>query len=138
VWEGSPYPPVVRQEFSSLDQIERSLKTESRSLDRLEEAYERAKLNSVDGATSATIISNWDTHVQNSYKKPKNAMTLEKLLAKISYNLDQCAAKVDAVPSKKHKDLKSRKKVLSNEIVKLMARADTYLELFKEAQRQQQ
>ena len=100
-------------------------------MDRLEEAYERAKLDSVDGSSNVTLVGLWETHVINSYKKPKNSMSLEKLLAKVSYNLDKYAAQVDAVPSKKHKDLKPRKKDISNQIVQLMQRADVYLELYK-------
>ena len=100
-------------------------------MDRLEEAYERAKLDSVDGSSNVTLVGLWDIHVINSYKKPKNSMSLEKLLAKVSYNLDKYAAQVDAVPSKKHKDLKPRKKDISNQIVQLMQRADVYLELYK-------
>lgn len=131
LWEGDPYPPAVRKEFLALDQVQAALRTEGRSLDRLEEAYERAKLDSIDGSSNTTLVGLWDTSVIRSYKKAKNAMTLEKLLAKVSYNLDKYAAQVDAVPSKKHSNLKPRKKDLSNQIVQLMQRADVYLELYK-------
>ena len=134
IWEGDPYPPNVREEFHALDQVETSLRKEERSLDRLEEAYERAKLDSVDGSSEALIVTLWDTNLLNSYKKKKNAMTLEKLLAKVSYNLDQYAAKIDSVPSKKHRDLKPRKKEISNQIVQLMQRADVYVARYKGGQ----
>ena len=55
---------------------------------------------------------------------------LEKDLAKLSYDLDKSAAKVDAVLSK-HPDVKSKKKLLSSEIVRLMSSADEFLSLYQ-------
>ena len=119
IWEGDPYPPNVRGEFHALDQVEDDLQKETRVLDRLEEAYQRALLDSVDGAEENTLVELWNNNL------PKR--NLDKLMARVSYNLDQLAAKVDAVPSQKHVDLKARKKQLSTKIVGVMQRADVYV-----------
>ena len=128
IWEGSPYPPELRNEFQSLDDVETSIEKEDRILDRLEEAFERARLNSVDGSSQATLVEEWNSNL------PKR--NLEKLVGRVSYNLDLYAAKIDAVPSKKHPVLKTRKKQLSNQIVILMQRADIYVGCYQKGQSQ--
>lgn len=129
IWEGSPYPPQVRTEFETLQEVETSIAKEDQVLDRLEEAYQRALLESVDGSSEATIVEVWNATL------PKQ--NLEKLIGRVSYNLDLFAAKVDAVPSKQTPALKARKKQLSNQIVKLMQRADIFVTFYQEGQKQQ-
>jgi hypothetical protein len=126
IWEGSPYPPQVREEFRTLDDVEDSLEAEARILDRLEEAYERAQLDSIEGASDATLLELWNINL------PKR--NLEKLISRLSYNLDLYASKVDAVPSSKQSDLKIRKKNLSSRIVELMKRADVYVAHYQAGQ----
>lgn len=127
IWEGDPYPPQVRNDFHALDDAEKSIQKEARILDRLEEAFQRAKLDSVDGSSESTIVELWNKNLLQNNSNNKHNKNLEKTLAGVSYNLDQYAAQVDAVPSKHHPDLKSRKKLLSNQIVQLMQRADVYM-----------
>jgi hypothetical protein len=126
IWEGSPYPPQVREEFCTLDDVEDSLEAEARILDRLEEAYERAQLDSIDGASDATLLELWNINL------PKR--NLEKLITRVNYNLDLYASKVDAVPSSKQSDLKIRKKKLSSRVVELMKRADVYVAHYQAGQ----
>ena len=128
IWEGSPYPPQVRKEFETLEDVEENIEKESQILDRLEEAYERAQLDSVDGSSEATIVELWNSNL------PKR--NLEKLIGRVSYNLDLFASNVDAVPSKQDAALKARKKQVSNQIVKLMQRADVYVAHYQNGQKQ--
>jgi hypothetical protein len=129
IWEGSPYPPELRTEFETLDDVEDKIDKEARILDRLEEAYERAQLDSVDGSSDATILDLWNANL------PKG--NLEKLVGRISHNLDLFASRVDAVPSKQNAALKARKKELSNAIVTVMQRADVYVAHFQNGQKSQ-
>ncbi|CAB9506072.1 expressed unknown protein [Seminavis robusta] len=129
IWEGDPYPPLVRDEFHALRDVEASLDGEAKILDRLEEAYQRAQLDSVDGASSATLLEQWNQNL------PKR--NLDKLMARVNHNLDLFASKVDAVPSNKHADLKPLKKQLSNRIVQLMKRADICVAQYSAGQQQQ-
>lgn len=129
VWEGSPYPPKIRKEFEALDSVADNIEKEDRILDRLEEAYARAQLDSIDGSSEATIVELWNINL------PKR--NLEKLIGRVSHNLDLFAANVDAVPSKQILALKVRKKQLSNHIVSVMQRADVYVGHYQEGLKQQ-
>lgn len=126
IWEGDPYPPAVRDQFHALDDAEEAIAAEQELLDVLEEAYARAQLDSVDGSSDANVLSLWTANMQ--------PQSLEKKMAGLSHNLDKCAAQVDAVPSARHNDIKTRKKYLSNQIVQLMERADVLVARFKDGQ----
>jgi hypothetical protein len=126
IWEGDPYPPAARQYFHDLDDSAEAIEEEAKLLDALEEAYERAKLDSIDGSSDATLFTLWTTNML--------PQSLEKKMAQLSYDLDKHAAKVDAVPSSKHPDIKKRKKYLSTKIVKLMERADILVKHFQDGQ----
>lgn len=139
LWEGSPYPPDVREEFRTLDDVEDSLEAETRILDRLEEAYQRAQLDSLDEGASvdANFLELWNGNL------PKR--NLEKLLTRINHNLDWYASKVDAIVTssssisqqQQHSDLKIRKKKLSSRIVELMKRADIYVAHYQVGQQKE-
>jgi hypothetical protein len=140
LWEGSPYPPEVRQEFQTLDNVQDSLEAEQQILDRLEEAFQRAQLDTVDDDDDdddhhdATFLELWNSNL------PKR--NLEKLLARINHNLDLYASQVDAIlpstsSSKQHSNgLKIRKKQLSSRLVQLMKRVDIYVAHYQKAGQQ--
>ena len=136
IWEGDPYPPNVRDYFHALDDIQEMLQQEQVMLDRLEETYQRAKLDCVDEAADDTINDAWNANILAA-KNTNGNFNLERTLAMLSYNLDQCAAQVDAVPSKQHHDLKPRKKALSNQIEQMMQRADVFMGHYQDGQKQQ-
>lgn len=127
IWEGDPYTPDIRNYIDSLEQAEKSRVTYGIRINAIEEALERARLDSVDDAkTSKEIVRLWV-----AYYAPQN---LEKSLADLSHRLDRLAAQVDGITlghfhSDSHtvKDLKRRKKLLSKQLVLHMERCDALL-----------
>jgi len=121
IWEGDPYPPERRDAMNRLGKVELAIEQES-LLDCLEESLARARLDSVEDVT--IIEPQWIiAHA------PRD---LERDLAKISHDLDTLAANVDAVPSHGDAEIKRRKKAYSEQVVKMMARADFMLSLYKQ------
>ena len=112
IWVGDPYPDKAREYKELLDKAAKSRSKEENRLNEIEEALDRARLDSVDDSTNhkkATkeIVIAWIA----------NYPTLEKSLAQSSHTLDKVAAQVDGVllskvdsNSKISQDLKKRKK----------------------------
>jgi hypothetical protein len=87
----------------------------------METSLARSRLNSVDDH-SHVKKDEW-----SSAHRPGN---LEKDLATLSFDLDKLAAAVDAVVLEDI-DLRPRKKMISREIVKVMAQADELLKIYQ-------
>ena len=121
LWEGDPYPPQIRDAITRLEKVERAIDRES-LLERLEESLARARLDSVDDAT--TIEPQWIV--------AHSPHDLEKDLAKVSHVLDVLAANVDEVQSHGDAEIKRRKTACSKQVVDMMARADFLLSLYKQ------
>eukprot|EP00527_Entomoneis_sp_CCMP2396_P002132 CAMPEP_0198141844 /NCGR_PEP_ID=MMETSP1443-20131203/4779_1 /TAXON_ID=186043 /ORGANISM="Entomoneis sp., Strain CCMP2396" /LENGTH=250 /DNA_ID=CAMNT_0043804715 /DNA_START=163 /DNA_END=915 /DNA_ORIENTATION=- len=145
IWEGDPYPHI-RQYLNALDSISKQLSKEEKQLAILQEALERAQLDSVDqGQTDeqgdTTLLTAWQENIQKSRSSMSNnkialsfatsAVDLTLILGGLSYKLDQLAAKIDAVPSAQDKIVKKNKKNLSTRIVKLMGLADQLIALYQ-------
>jgi hypothetical protein len=137
VWEGDPYSPHVRASMETMEQAEQARHVLETLISTIEEALERARLDSIDDAASTKEIGKlWMANFA-----PSN---LETSLTKLSYTLDKLAAKVDGVlvaggdqHSSVQQDLKRRKKLLSKQIVLAMERADALLAAYEVLQETQ-
>jgi hypothetical protein len=137
IWEGDPYAPAIRDYMHILDQVEKLRVTQEIRINTVEEALERARLDSVDDDSRATttkeIVKLWI-----EYYSPKS---LEKALGDISHILDRLAAQVDGVLLSTTEDgsasshilteLKRRKKLLSKQLVLDMERCDALITFFQ-------
>ncbi len=134
LWEGEPYSPRIRSLLDALAGAEKELIVQQAHMSVIEEALERARLDSVDEAkVSKAIVKRW---VEIYY--PNN---LEKSIAELSSTLDKLAAQVDAVilsgsdiaqhGQAVHDDVKQRKKTLSRQLAADMERCDEYMMCFQ-------
>jgi hypothetical protein len=138
IWEGDPYSPKVRQFMKTLDESDESRKTQERLIAEIEEALERARLDSIDDTkTTKEIVKTWLANF-----RPKN---LEKSLSQLDTVLDKLAAKVDGISisasdgadtSSVFQELKRRKKLLSKQLVLAMERTDALLASYQVLQEQ--
>ena len=129
IWEGDPYTSTVREYLNILELAEKSRATQCSRMNAIEEALERARLDSVDDARmSKDIIVLW-----TAYYLPQN---LEKSLAELSHVLDRLAAEVDGillssrdVVASSHvlQTLRKKKKLLSKQLVLDMERCDALM-----------
>lgn len=137
VWEGDHLPPHVRDAFDELDKVEyKQLKKERKRLEKIEVTIQLAKLNSVDSGMEgndkkSSASSSADSTVVEGDETLNDILaqtpTLTKDLAGLSYSLDVLASTVDSVGSHGNVDVKARKKVLSNALVQMMERVDSFL-----------
>ena len=113
IWEGDHLEPNVREAWDALDGLEASaVPREEKRLEKVEIAFETARLNSVDGS---------DDQILEQYPQ------IKKDLSMVSYRLDKVAAEVDSVQSHGNAEVKRRKKHLSRTLVGMMERADTLI-----------
>lgn len=125
IWEGDHYAPDVRDALDQLENLETQTAVRASLLELIETSLARAELNTIDDDQSVKK-EGWATaHL------PEN---LEKDLAKLSYDLDRLAAKVDTVLTK-HADVRPKKKELSRVLVKLMERADELLKIYQKKEK---
>jgi hypothetical protein len=123
IWEGTPYQPNVQEQMETLDDIDSALLLLNTNIADLESSLERAQ-QSIQGSYSAILLQ-WECTA--------SCTDLRKHLAIISYDLDQLAARADAVPSSGQEEVKIRKKDTSARIVKLMDRADALISFYTKA-----
>ncbi|EEC43266.1 predicted protein [Phaeodactylum tricornutum CCAP 1055/1] len=124
IWEGDPFPNL-RIHLNILRDIEASFEQEIHAIASLEEALERARLDSVDSGDKALVVRLWQSNIPQT--------DLRKKLAFLSDTLDKLAFKVDQVPAEIKCNIRQRKKKLSLQAVDLMERTDTLINLFKQA-----
>ena len=128
IWEGSPYPPRIRDRMETLDDVQCSSESNEAEIVRLEAAYQQAQSDvseaSRESATSESIII-------KLWEEKAACKDLRLALASLSDTLDKLAARVDATPSEGETDVKDRKKALSNALVLLMDRIDRLVHCFK-------
>jgi hypothetical protein len=136
IWEGDPYSPKVRHCMETLDEADKSRKSQERLIAAIEEALERARLDSIDDTKiTKEIVGAWLANF-----RPKN---LEKSLSQLDSALDKLAAKVDGIlisaqdgNSRVFQELKRRKKLLSKQLVLAMERTDALLASYQVLQEQ--
>jgi hypothetical protein len=121
--------------METLDEADQSRKSQERLIAAIEEALERARLDSIDDTkTTREIVKAWITIF-----RPKN---LEKSLSQLDTVLDKLAAKVDGIlisaadNSRVFQELKRRKKLLSKQLVLAMERTDALLASYRILQEQ--
>ena len=130
VWVGEPYSPQIQSIRGSLNDAEEKRALYQSRLSGIEEAFERARLDSVDDS----VVVRWLPATKNratkaivlrwvDYYKPRN---LEIALGELSAALDKLAAEVDAVAlsgtdadatTRVVQEIKRRKKLLSKQLV---------------------
>lgn len=123
IWEGDFYSSGVRDILDMLDELETQVAIQVSIAELIETSFDRAKLDSVDDDQSQVKKQEWN----NAH--PGN---LEKDITKLSYDLDKLAAKIDSVRPI-HTDIKTRKKLLSNRVVRVMERVDVLLGLYQQS-----
>jgi hypothetical protein len=133
VWEGEPYSPSIQALLNPLKDAEKARVVQEARLNAIEEALERARLDSIDDArTTKAIVLRW----KENYR-PRD---LEKTLGDLSATLDKLAAQADAVilsgtdsssNSRVTQDIKRRKKVLSKQLVLDMERCDAFMTCYQ-------
>jgi hypothetical protein len=135
LWVGDPYhgSPVGKY-FKVLQEAELSMGKEEARISEIEEALDRARLDSVEDGEKTTkeVVLLWMA----------NYPGLEKALAGLDNKLDKVAAKIDGVllsktNSSSHKvqhkvqELKKKKKLLSKKLVVDMERCDALMASYK-------
>jgi hypothetical protein len=127
IWEGDPYPEKIRVYLDALDDVERSLEHEVTLLCSLEEGLERAGLDCIDDSSPASILKIWESNCP--------IQDLQMQLAKLSYELDQYASRVDQLilSDADHANIKERKKAQSKRIVRFMERTDCLVSFYQKA-----
>lgn len=130
IWEGEPYSPQIQIIIRSLNDVEAKREVQESRLSGIEDALERARLDSVDDSSEVrwlpatkdratkAIVLRWA-----DYYKPRN---LEITLGEVSATLDKLAGEVDAVSFSETdgnskvrvvQGIKRRKKLLSKQLV---------------------
>jgi hypothetical protein len=138
--EGDPYAPVIREYMRILDLVEKSGVAQEIRINTVEEALERAKLDSgVDADSRATTTK--EEIVLKLWIEYYSPTSLKKALGDISHILDRLAAQVDGVLLSTTEDgsasshilteLKRRKKLLSKQLVLDMERCDALITFFQ-------
>lgn len=128
IWEGEAYSSDIQTLLNTLNDAQEGRDTQESRLSAIEEALERARLDSVDDARATkAIVLRW---IENY--RPNN---LETTLADLSDKLDKLASKVDSVALSEAyvdsprvlQDIRRRKKLLSKQLVLDMERCDAFL-----------
>lgn len=122
VWEGSPYPPEIREGMETLNGVEAKMSVAKTHLINLEESLAAAQRNNA----AKTFIE-----IRQQWEDQSGCKDLRLTLAQLSDDLDKMAASVDGVPSAGSKVVKDRKKSFSKELVRLMERADALISFYK-------
>lgn len=128
IWEGEPYSPRIREYLNTLEKAATDLEKQQATIAAIEEALERARLNSVDGASTMEVAKVW---VETF--RPKN---LEKCLAQLDNEIDKISARVDGIvlagdASSGADIVKKKKKNLSKNLLLAGERTDALLASYK-------
>jgi hypothetical protein len=128
IWEGEPYNPRIRTFLNTLEKAAKEITKQQSTIASIEEALERARLNSVDGASSTQVAKIW---VETF--RPKN---LEKALAQLDNDIDKISSMVDGVvlagdDSAGAELVKNKKKSLSKNLLLAGERTDALLASYK-------
>lgn len=132
IWIGDFLPPHIRDAMDKLDNVsERMIKAEGQ-LEEIEILIGRVELESVDGPkllpeqdTNNTVEETADD--KEDFKKQlfQRYPELRTKIGLFSSSLDKLAYTIDSINSHRDVDVKTRKKQLSNKIVKLMNTLDS-------------
>lgn len=125
IWEGDPHPRHIRGHVHVLDKAESLLHSATATLGVLQEALQRARLNSVDDSDPSSVVILWKQYL------PTREKDLRQTLARISHDLDAAAATIDQIPTQD--EIRIRKKSLSTNVVQCMEQVDTLIAFFKRA-----
>ena len=160
IWEGDPYSPRVREFMDILDDCENSKQQQEEVIWNIEEALERARLDSIDDDLPVVATRTAaDSSSSSSATTNKEVVRLwirnfapiggdlERSLAQLSHVLDELAAQVDSIlvsmevgadNSQTWNEIKKRKKLLSKQLVLDMERTDALMASYKVLQESKQ
>ena len=124
VWEGSPYPPGLREPHEAIDGAGSAAQSLEDTIRTLEVALDDAQL--AEESNFSSILQQWQKNAQPITED------LRQQLSVLSYDLDLLAARVDAILSEDD-FVKQRKKDMSLRVVELMERADALISFFTKA-----
>jgi len=122
VWDGDPTLPYLRDRIAVLSSTEEKLEKKQLTISGLEEALQRARLDTIDGADMTDVRQLWA-----KYSRSKD---LRQKLALLSHDLDQLAATLDRIESANDTSVQAKKKKLSSSVVLLMERTDQLITAF--------
>jgi len=125
VWHGSPYAPDLRERLELYDCLEETLQDRTSQVENLEDSLQQAK--SLTEHSTSRLLGKWMSLLETN--------DLQKLLARISHDLDKLASQVDEVHSEGAPEVKRRKKNISGLVVHLMERVDFLITEYKDALR---
>lgn len=125
IWEGDALPRDVRECINTLENASKGLEEQETVILSLEEGLERARLDTADESSHATVLDAWRMNI------PSTQQDIRGDLAKASAALDKLAADIDQIPNKD--TLRQKKKDFSMRVVALMIRIDVLIDFFKQA-----
>lgn len=125
IWEGDHLPREIRQLVDIIQKVSQSLHNVDATILILEEGLEQARLDTIDRTSPPDILQRWRTNLHRA------THDIRKDLAKVSFDLDVLASKIDQIPTKE--EVRFQKKELSSRTVLLMARTDQLIEFFTSA-----
>lgn len=132
IWEGSPYPPNIRDRAETLDEQQLKVTEKHSQIATLEGSLQRARQAGGAGGDANAVLQYWQSDL--SYI----GQDISTYLGILSDDLDKIAAKVDSVNTAGKESslagIKLRKKALSRQIVDLMKRADTLISYYNQIQ----
>jgi chaperonin cofactor prefoldin len=126
LWEGSPYPPDIREQHEKLDAATTRAESLLQSITAVELGLAEAQVAADDDSNFASILRQWQANI-----RPVD--NLQQRLAFISNELDVLAAQIDAVVCEKEADVKQRRKDLARDTVDLMDRVDALISFYNKA-----
>ncbi len=117
--------------MDELDEAQKLLEKSQEEFELLEISVERMRLESVDYDDVDDIIMNsTQTETENTSSLFQHNPVVRTQIGIFSNNLDQLAALIDSLKSHSDHEVKQRKKMLSNGIVKLMNDLDSLIAPF--------
>ena len=133
IWVGDYLPPNIRQSMNALDDVERRLVESAKEMEHIsmstiiddnqKQQTMQHQFDSEDGNEKTTKNRRRADYQSPQYYTPSFERVDPKLRTRIalySNTLDTLASMIDSIMSYNDDDVKSRKKSLSNTIVKLM------------------
>ena len=134
IWVGDYLPPNVRHSMNALDDVERRLMESTKEMERIsmiiiidDNQQQQTMQHQFDGEDGNEKTTK-NRRRADDYQSPLYSSSFERVdpkllrtrIALYSNTLDTLASMIDSIMSYNDDDVKSRKKSLSNTIVKLM------------------
>lgn len=155
IWDGNPHSELYNQYNDICIQVDNKMKSINKTIQILEETYERAKLETIDYNNNPNnnndIIDN--NNIDQTKKdmkmiidiwkenlKPYKMNDIQQRLAFINHDIDVSATMVDEIilksishyyTNEEYNTIRDKKKLLSKSIVQLMERIDPLVQYYQ-------